>query len=131
MIYDLKNGYFLATGTVVRDAVLKYIGERKTPITEFGIAAGKRKDSTTIFIDLKCWRDLAKYASLACKGDAVAAIGAIEEREYNGKVYKKLVCEWLNIAVGEAAVSDAAPMPGVISTASYSDLEDADGELPF
>lgn len=130
MIYDLKNGYFLATGTVVRDAVLKYIGERKTPITEFGIAAGKRKDSTTIFIDLKCWRELAMYASLACKGDAVAAIGTIEEREYNGKVYKKLVCEWLNIPVGEATAS-AAPMPGVVSTTTYSDLDDADGELPF
>lgn len=130
MIYDLKNGYFLATGTVVRDAQLKYIGERKTPITEFGIAAGKRKDTTTIFIDLKCWRELARYASLACKGDSVAAIGTIEEREYNGKVYKKLVCEWLNIAVGEAAAT-SAPMPGVVSTSNYSDLEDADGELPF
>ena len=130
MIYDLKNGYFLATGTAVRDAQLKYIGDRQTPITEFGIAVGKRKDSTTIFIDLKCWRELARYASLACKGDAVAAIGTIEEREYNGKVYKKLVCEWLNIAVGETAAS-SAPMPGVVSTTTYSDLDDADGDRPF
>ncbi len=129
MIYDLKNGYFLATGTVVRDAQLKYIGERQTPIAEFGIAAGKRKDSTTIFIDLKCWRELARYASLACKGDAVAAIGTIEEREYNGKVYKKLVCEWLNIAAETSGA--AAPMPGVVSGSSYDDLADADGDLPF
>ena len=127
MIYDLKNGYFLATGTVTRDAQLKYIGERDTPITEFGIAAGKRKDSTTIFLDLKCWRELAKYASLAAKGDSVAAIGTVEEREYNGKIYKKLVCEWLNIAVPDAS----APMPGVVSTAAYSDIADADGDLPF
>lgn len=127
MIYDLKNGSLLVTGTVVRDAQLKYIGESKTPITEFGIAAGKRKDSTTIFIDLKCWRRLAMYSSLACKGDSVAAIGTVEEREYNGKVYKKLVCEWLNIAESNAA----APMPGVVSTTTYSELDDADGELPF
>lgn len=131
MIIDLRNGFFLATGTVTRNAELKRVGGRQTPMTTFSFAAGKRQDTTTIFVDCKCWRNLALYASLATKGDSVCVVGSMEEREYNGKTYKSLVCEWMNLAV--AGGTAAPPLPDAVSgeQAAFSDLTDADGELPF
>jgi hypothetical protein len=130
MILDLRNGYFLATGNLTRDAELKYVGEKKTPLTAFSFAAGKREDGSTIFVDAKAWRELARYASLAAKGDAVCAIGPVEKREYNGKTYSTLVCEWMNIAIPSAS-DVGAPLPGVSSGNAFSDYSDADGDLPF
>lgn len=130
MIYDMRNGYYLATGTVTKDAEPKYVGEKKSALTTLSFAAGKRQDGSTIFVDCKAWRELAKYLSLAAKGDAVCVVGPIEKREYNGKTYSTLVCEWANIAIATAAES-AAPMPGVSSANMFGDLSDADGELPF
>lgn len=130
MLKDLGNGLWFATGTLSRDAKFSYVGAKNTPKTSFSLIAGKRQGTTTIFVDCVCWRNLAMATSIAAKGDSAAVVGHIEEREYNGKVYKDLVCEWANIAGGEAAAA-SAPMPGVVSTSSYSDLQDADGELPF
>ena len=140
MLLNLNNGYWLATGTLTRDAKLMYVGSKQTPKTSFSFAAGKRKDTTTIFVDCVCWRSLALATSIAAKGDSVAVIGTIEEREYNGKTYKDLVCEWANVAAGPSFELAQSPLPDVAksSSKSYSDsgfmdaLADADeSELPF
>ena len=131
MIFDMKNGYFLATGTVTRDTECKCVGEKKTPLASFSFAAGKRQDGSTIFVDCKAWRDLARYASLATKGDAVAVVGPIEKREYNGKTYSTLVCEWMSIAIPSSCADATMPLPGVSSANSFGELSDCDGDLPF
>lgn len=133
MLLNLNNGYWLATGTLTRDAKLMYVGDKRTPKTSFSFAAGKRKDTTTIFVDAVCWRSLAMVTSFAKKGDPVAVFGTIEEREYNGKVYKNLVCEWANVAVVPSAAAMNQPLADVAkaSAPDYSGLGDADGELPF
>lgn len=137
MIIDLSNGNLLVTGTVTRDAELKYVGQKQTPVCTFSLAAGKRKDTTTIFVNCQARRALSRYASLICKGDSVCAVGRVEEWEYNGKTYKSLACEWLNAAIPTAEAS-AAPIPdltdappGGMSPDAYKGLSDADGDLPF
>lgn len=122
----LKNGYILVTGTVTKDAQLKYVGEKSTPVCNFSIAAGKREDGSTIYVDIRAWRSLTMCSALARKGDAVCAIGTVEEREYNGKTYKTLVCEWLNVATAASGKATASE-----SGNSFSELSDSDGELPF
>ena len=134
MIVKLNNEYWMCTGTVTRDAQYKCVGDKQTPVTSFSMAAGKNPDTTTIFVECKAWRDLAKVAATFHKGDAVCVIGKIEEREYNGKTYKDLVCEWLWGAVPNAGSYN--PLPTISAPApkaGFSALMDADdgGELPF
>ena len=132
MIYDLHNGFFLATGTLSRDAKFQYVGDKQTPKTSFSLIAGKRKDTTTIFLDCDCWRSLALATAHGAKGDCAAVIGRIEERDWNGKIYKNLVCEWANIAAEASEAVLSAPLPDVAKAASsYTDFDDADGDLPF
>lgn len=137
MLQKLANDYWLVTGTATKDAEIRSVGEKATPLCEWSVAAGKRQDTTTIFVSAKAWRRLASCASGIRKGDAVCMIGQIEEREYNGKTYSNLVCEWLNVASrpGAAGFGNSRPAsdgsPQAPQPPAYSDLRDADGELPF
>jgi hypothetical protein len=130
-----SDGSVMVAGQVTKDAELKHVGEKKRPVTSFSISAGKRKDTTTIFVTIKAWGRLAHYAANAIKGDAICAIGRIESREYNGKNYDDLVCDWLNIASndGGAFVPQAVSQKqqSIIDT-DFAELQDDDGDsLPF
>ena len=138
MIIKLANDSFMAIGAVTRDAQMRTVGEKQTPVTSFSLACGKRQDTTTIFVECKAWRDLGKYAASLRKGDNVCAIGKIEEREYNGKTYTDLVCEWLWGAVprGSSVAAPAKPVPAwpsQMAQSGFGDLMDVDdvGKLPF
>jgi hypothetical protein len=134
MQVKFSNGNVMVTGNVTKEPELKYVGEKHRAVVGFSIAAGKREDGTTIFINLKAWGRLAEYASVAKKGDAVCAIGRVESREYNGKTYSDLVCDWLNIA-GAVANNAYAPKPQEYPPAidaNFTELDDMDdGSLPF
>ena len=91
------GGAVCVAGTCTKDAELKYVGEKKTPMCTFSLAVGKRQDTTTIFANCKAWRSLAVQASQVHKGDSVFAVGTIEENEYNGKTYKNLVMDYFGI----------------------------------
>ena len=84
-------------GICTKDAELKYVGEKQTPMCTFSLAVGKRQDTTTIFANCKAWRSLAVQASQVHKGDSVFAVGTIEENEYQGKTYKNLVMDYFGI----------------------------------
>ena len=84
------GGAVCVAGTCTKDAELKYVGEKQTPMCTFSLAVGKRQDTTTIFANCKAWRSLAVQASQVHKGDSVFAVGEIEENEYNGKTYRTL-----------------------------------------
>ena len=128
MIIQLDAENWMAVGTVTRDAEMRTVGAKQTPITAFSVAAGKRKDTTTIFVECKAWRELAKVAATLHKGDSVCMIGKIEEREYNGKTYKDLVCEWLWAAIPSGGKRVEAP---AYVPMSAKDLMDADSDMPF
>jgi len=108
------GGAVCVAGTCTKDAELKYVGDKKTPMCTFGLAIGKRQDTTTIFANCKAWRSLAVNASQIHKGDAVFAVGSIEEHEYEGKTYTSLVVDYFGVqpkteygdATGEQVHSD-------------------------
>ena len=43
------GGAVCVAGTCTKDAELKYVGEKQTPMCTFSLAVGKRQDTTTIF----------------------------------------------------------------------------------
>lgn len=142
MIKKLDGEHWILTGTATRDAERKNVGEKQTALCKWGMAIGKRPDTTTIFCDCAAWRSLGEYAALIRKGDAVCAIGKIEEREYNGKTYKTFNCEWLNIAktlvpptaTASRPLDELSRFPQVHEKAPPKDMfseEDNGQELPF
>ena len=66
----LGDGVIVA-GTAVNNAEYKRVGDKETPLCSFGLAVGKRKDTTTIFANCKAWRHLAGYAGVLKKATAL------------------------------------------------------------
>lgn len=120
----------IAAGTVTRDAEFKRVGAKNSAVASFSMAAGKNADTTTIFISVKAWRSLAHVAAQAKKGDAVIAVGHYESRDWEGKKFIDLVCDWLHI-IPKDTISNAQPVNMYSAPApSFDDIED-DGPLPF
>jgi single-stranded DNA-binding protein len=131
-LIKLHDDIYLAAGNATKDAELKHVGEKNTALGKFSIAAGKRKDTTTIFLDIAAWRNLADYAAGVCKGDSVCAIGRMESREYNGKTYHTLNADWLNV-VGKVERTGGSysesELPPAVTT--FAELSDSESDLPF
>ena len=127
------GGAVCVAGTCTKDAELKYVGEKQTPMCTFSLAVGKRQDTTTIFANCKAWRSLAVQASQVHKGDAVFAVGEIEENEYNGKTYKNLVMDYFGIQPKvEYSGGEQVHSEGEIRSALAIPGEPInDGDLPF
>lgn len=130
----------LVTGRASKDAEMKLVGAKDSPVTQFSIVAGKRADESAIFVEVKAWYRLAEYAEGIRKGDNVLAIGEIEEREYNGKVYKTLVAEYLDYVGSSKKQAQNKPSPAPISTPAakastpaqaFTQIDVDDGDLPF
>ena len=130
------NGVMVA-GTATKDAEYKTIGEKETPLASFSLVVSARGE-TAAYANCKAFGGaLASYARNIKKGDAVFAVGVLETREYNGKQYSDLNCQWLNF-VGKsgaaAAPSSTVPDAPAVSTAdqiSFEDSPDDDDDLPF
>lgn len=104
-----QNGDIEVIGRVTKKgAELKCVGDKNTPKCSFSLLTGKNKDTMPIYDNCIAWRELAEYASIAQPGDTIRAYGRQQSREYNGKTYTDLVCEWISIA---AIPSGAAPIP--------------------
>ena len=127
------GGAVCVAGTCTKDAELKYVGEKKTPMCTFSLAVGNRQDTTTIFANCKAWRSLAVQASQVHKGDSVFAVGEIEENEYNGKTYKNLVMDYFGIQPKvEYSGGEQVHSEGEIRSALAIPGEPInDGDLPF
>lgn len=139
MIRKLDTDTWMAVGNATKDAELKYVGEKQSAMTTFSLACGKRPDTTTIFANCKAWRGVAELAAGITKGDAVCCVGKIEEREYNGKTYSTLVCEWLNVAkpqitAGKESLGNfltRAASAGMDVHVLDGEMEESDDALPF
>lgn len=130
-----SDGSVMVAGRVTKDADMRHTTTGKR-VTSFSMAVGKAKDTTTIYVDVAAWNNLADYAQSITKGDIVCAIGTITEREYKGKTYKTLTCDWLNIAKADCGSAVSRPTQTTSSKQSavdvqYEELEDDDGDLPF
>ena len=135
------TGVFVA-GTVTKDAEYKTIGENGTPLVSFSLAINARGQDAA-YANCKAFGGvLANYARSIKKGDAVFAVGIIETREYNGKTYNDLNCQWLNF-IGKVGVSPSpspapytTPMPGHSAVQADNSFDDdyhltPDDDLPF
>lgn len=129
----------LVVGKAIKDAEYKRVGSKDSPVTSFSLNVGKRKDTTTIFVNCKAWYALAEHSFNISKGDTVIVIGHTEEREYNGKTYVDLIAEWLNVVSDGDLVNTAPngkPMHSAIQTDNsqngmFTELDEGDGDLPF
>lgn len=136
MYSKLQDGSFIVAGFVPRDAELKQTQSGKSYTTwsvkvavKPPVVAGEHGEA--VWTDCKAWHDLARLAAKIKKGDTVLAIGKLETREYEGKTYKTLNCEYISIMDKGAA---AAP---VQQAQSSNDIPEgfeelvADDSLPF
>ena len=125
-------GGAIVAGTATRDAEFKTVGGKGTPRAAFSLAINSFGEPAA-YASCKVFGRLANYARGIRKGDSVCAAGVIESREYNGKEYKDLNCQWLNF-VGQGTPAAAPPPPPELSgeamRALYSD-GDSDDDLPF
>lgn len=143
MQVKLSDNTCIVQGTCTKGAETFIRGEKNIHITQFSLAVGKRKDTTTIFANCKAFGRLADKISGIQKGDSVLCIGRVESREYNGKTYSDLICDWVSVA-GSGASQNTPPAesspvaqdnhtePAYGQQGEIRDYDpDADNDLPF
>ena len=121
----------IVAGKAIKEAEYKIVGAKNSPVCSFSLNVGKRKDTTTIFVNCKAWYGLANYSKNIQKGDNVIVIGHTEDREYNGKTYTDLVAEWINFVGNEDACAEIAPSGVAYPKAVKFEEAPNDGDLPF
>lgn len=122
----LGDGSIMICGGCSKDAELKLVGEKQSRKCSVGVAVGKR-DGETTWVNVEAWHNLASLLCVARKGDPVFVIGHIETNEYNGKTYKNLVAEYVNVC----SISAAADHPSAPNAETEEFEEPDDGEVPF
>ena len=111
-------------GNATKDAELKTVGEKNSPLTKFSVAINRGKDAEPVYVNCVAWYRMAHVAQGIRKGDPCFVIGKLESREYNGKPYTDLVCEWVDFR-GETV----KPQP--VFEAAQVAFDEMDDELPF
>ena len=129
MIGKLDGGY-IASGSLSRDPEMKTTKTGKF-VTEFSLIAGKKPDGTTRFVNCKAWGDLAQATAKLHQHDAVMVSGRLDSREYNGKTYSDLVCDWIGQSIGgySPATHGSAPTAQPAEP-TFTELAD-ESEIPF
>lgn len=129
MIGKVDSGY-IASGSLSRDPEMKTTKTGKF-VTEFSLIAGKKPDGTTRFVNCKAWGDLAQATAKLHQHDAVMVSGRLDSREYNGKTYSDLVCDWIGQSIGgySPATHGSAPTAQPAEP-TFTELAD-ESELPF
>src|SRR5574344_759427 len=129
MIGKVDSGY-IASGSLSRGPEMKTTKTGKF-VTEFSLIAGKKPDGTTRFVNCKAWGDLAQAAAKLHQHDAVMVSGRLDSREYNGKTYSDLVCDWIGQSIGgySPATHGSAPTAQPAEP-TFTELAD-ESELPF
>ena len=118
----------MAVGQATMDGEYKTVGEKQTPLAKFSIACGKKEDGSTRFANCQAWGRNAALAGSVVKGETLFCLGTIESREYEGKTYYTLVCDYVGTMRSSApSFSEMKP-----AAETFADACDAsDGELPF
>lgn len=122
----------LVAGTAGKDAELRQVGEKNTPVCKFSLAVDKREDKT-VWAECEAWQRLSGYAANIRKGDAVLALGKVQSHEYNGKTYHTLRCEFVcnPAAFGMAAIEKSAGGAAQEAAGGFVDITGEGEELPF
>lgn len=89
-----STNVWVGNGNVTRDLQLRYVGESKTPLVNFGIALNERygdKESTT-YVDIEFWGKKAEVlAEYVKKGDKIGITGGLRQDSWDkdGKTHYK------------------------------------------
>lgn len=140
MYSKLQDGSIIIAGFVAQDSEMKTSQNNKT-YTRWSVKVGTKPAQNqndrgeAIWTNCMAWHDLARYAANIKKGDSVMCVGKIETNDYNGKTYKTLNCEYINI-MGKAAAAGATPQQAPAAAADNDILAQfeeilGDGEVPF
>ena len=140
MYSKMQDGSFIIAGFVAKESEMKTSQNGKT-YTKWSVKVGTKPSQNpnergeAIWTNCIAWHDLARYASNITKGDTVVCIGKIETSEYEGKTYKTLNCEYINIMGKGAAVAQQQPA-GAADNQSFSNMSEfeeilSDGDVPF
>ena len=121
----------IVVGKAIKEPEYKRVGSKDSPVCSFCLNVGKRKDTTTIFVNCKAWYKWAEYAKSMEKGDDVIVIGHKEEREYNGKTYTDLVVEWMDFKENVETSAEIAPSGKPYPATVKFEETPGDGDLPF
>lgn len=94
-------------GNVGKDAVYKE-GQNGKGYVSFSVGAstgwGDKKE--TLWFDVTKWNASPKLAEMLLKGSKVTVIGDQSEREHNGKTYKQLTAQVIDVQGRSGAGSD-------------------------
>lgn len=137
----LASGHYIVAGRC-SEPRFNYVGKDNTPRCTIGIAAGKSKtekdengEPKTIWINVVAWRDMAYILYNARKGDSVMVTGLLHEHEWEGRIYKDIQAEYINVAQKVDPYANSAPpaAPAAATSApEWTDISgDDDGDLPF
>lgn len=141
----MMDGSFMVCGVLPKDAELKTVGEKNSSKTSFSVKASEitKPDGQKEVKWTNCvaWHQTARDCAAFKKGDVVLAIGHMDQREYNGKIYRDLVVEFAVKSGGTvSAVAPSAPASAESSGTGNSgadvDLSGfeeilSDGDCPF
>lgn len=91
MKINLNEEIVMATGIITSNGVkFANVGINNTPNAKFSIALGDKE-----YINCVCWNKLAEYVAKCSVGANLFVIGKIKSREYNGKTYEDLYCDFV------------------------------------
>ena len=97
-------------------------------IGSVSVPAYNKTDGTTVWMTVKGFGSMGRVIASASKGDPIIAVGRVESRDYEGKVYIDFIAEWAS--VGAQRIDARTAAPSVNSSGGFEEIQD-DGELPF
>lgn len=132
--------HIIIMGRMTKDPEIRYT-QSQTPVASFNIACDRDyqqggSERQTDFVDCVAWRQTAEFVSkYFTKGSMAVVSGRLQirdwtDREGNKRRSAEIVAD--NIYFGESKRRDGeAPPLADVSTTSFQELADDDGELPF
>lgn len=127
-----KEGKKLQTGLIcgrcAKDAQI-FTSKNGTVIGSVSVPAYNKTDGTTVWMTVKGFGSMGRAIANAFKGDPIIAVGRVEARDYEGKVYIDFIAEWASVGAQriDARTTAAPPMN---NSGGFEEIQD-DGELPF
>lgn len=138
MQVKLADGSIMVCGTLPRDAEYKTVGEKNSSLTTFGVKVGEKPSpdvnerGEAIWCNCVCWHNVAHVAKNLKKSDVVLCIGKIKEEPYEGKIYKKLICEAVFPMVQAVQTAQSVPQasPEIGNLNEFEEILN-ESDMPF
>lgn len=135
----MSLNHIIVMGRITKDPEMRYT-QSQTPVASFTIACDRDyqqggSERQTDFVSCIAWRQTAEFVSkYFAKGSMAIVSGRLQIRDWNDREGNKrksaeIVAD--NIYFGESKRRDADAPTTDVSTTSFQELADDDGELPF